>query len=158
LILILGATLATLLLLRHDYKRLEQVMSGSSSGADATNAARQAVIGQLVDLRRRSQFGRYVDLAMVGAMPLNREALADKLRLCDHAIAFSPADYAVFKCAALHALDGQADLAMARWTRALASYPQRADEVTAELAALLGEHPELAPLLNARLAVSRPEQ
>lgn len=155
--LVLVAAVATLLLLRHDYNRLEQAMSGSTSGADATSASRQAVIGQLVDLRRRSQFGRYVDLAMVGAMPLNREALADKLVLCDHAIAFSPTDYAVFKCAALHALNGQADLAMRQWTRALASYPRRTDEVSAELAALIGDHPELAPLLDAaRRSTARP--
>jgi hypothetical protein len=146
--LVLVAAVATLLLLRHDYHRLEQAMSGSTSGEDATSASRQAVIGQLVDLRRRSQFGRYVDLAMVGAMPLNREALGDKLVLCDHAIAFSPADYAVFKCAALQALDGQADLAMRQWQRALASYPHRAGEVSAELSARLGDFPELAPLLN----------
>lgn len=157
--LVLVAAIATLLLLRHDYERLEQAMSGRPRGDDAANASRPSAIEQLVDLRRRSQFGRYVDLAMVGAMPLNREALPDKLVLCEHAIAFSPTDYTVFKCAALHALNGQAELAMTQWTRALASYPRRADEVTAELSALIGDHPELAPLLAAaRLSAVRPGQ
>jgi hypothetical protein len=46
---------------------------------------------------------------------------------------------------------------MTQWTRALASYPRRIDEVSAELAALLGEHPELAPLLDAaRQSAARP--
>ena len=151
--LVLGGAIAALLMLRHDYTRLEQAMYWQRGVPRAWSE----VIAELVELRKSSQFGRYVDLVMIGAMPLDRVALPDKLALCEQGIAFSPPAYAVFKCAALRALAGDAPRAGREFALALASYPGQAATVAAVLAPLTPPYPELAPLLAAaRRAAIRP--
>lgn len=147
--IVLCAALAALLLLRIDYQRLEQAMHWRSRGENASNVHWEDVIKDLVDLRQHSQFGRYVDLAMIGAMPLNRDALRGKLTLCEHGIDFSPTHYAVFKCAALRALNGEPELAKTNFLRALASYPEKTRQIADELSGLTSTYPELGPLLVA---------
>ena len=152
-IVLFGAT-ATLLLLRHDYTRLEQAMYWRVDASAAAKKPWNTVLKELIELRQQSQFGGYVDLVLVGTMRLDRTALADKLVLCDQAIGFSPADYAVFKCAALLALNQQPSEAMRLFGQALAAYPGKAPEVEQSLAPLVEQFPELGALRDAATAMN----
>jgi len=145
---ILVASLGVLMLLQHDYRRLENAMYWRS----ADPAAEQnwsSVIADLVDLRQHSQFGGYVDLTLIGAMPINLQALKEKLQVCETGMAFSPPDYVVFKCAALLALDGQKDAALSLFRRALAAYPAKSAETVGWLTPLSEQYPALRPLIDA---------
>jgi O-antigen ligase len=146
LALVLIAGFAVLLMLRQDYSRLEKLMHWPLVEAGETPQGWQSVMQEMLDLRQRSQFGEYVNLALVGAMSIDRLALDDKLAVCQQALAFSPTHYAVFKCAALHALAGHHALAEKQLALALAAYPEHVKNASTGFAALKTEYPELAPL------------
>ena len=147
-LLVLLASLATAGLLRNDYSRLETAMQWPLGEYRERPRTWKEVSTELVGLRQRSRFGGYVDLVLVGAMSLDRVMLRDKLALCDAAIAFSPTDYAVFKCAGLLALAGSENAAQDRLERAMLAYPEQVEEFI-RLGEALGEtYPELRPLVN----------
>lgn len=145
---VLAASLAVLLMLNQDYRRLERAMYWQTANPSAGQSW-SSVVAELLDLRRHSQFGGYIDLTLVGAMPIDANALPDKLRVCELALSFSPPDYAVFKCAALLAIDGQFLTAEALFRRGLAAYPAKAAATAGWLAPLSEHYPQLLPLLDA---------
>lgn len=145
LALVLAGAILLIMVLRTDYNRLERAMHWR----ETNNGPRQnweLVVQELMDLRRHSHYGRYIDLAMIGAMSIDRQSLPEKTRLCAHGVAFSPADYVVFKCAALLALEGRATEASQLFAKGLAAYPEKSPAIAGELAVLLRDYPELAPL------------
>ena len=77
----------------------------------------------LSEVRRNILFTAHVDLQLAIAMPLPGEPRTDKIRLCDDAIRFNPARRAVFKCALLLALDGQAEKSDVLWRQSIAAFP-----------------------------------
>lgn len=154
---ILVVSLATAVLLRSDYARLETAMRWPAADHHSVARPWTEVRAELLDLRRRSRFGSYVDLVFVGIMPFDRDRLADKLALCNAAIAFSPTHYAVFKCSGLLALDKQPLAALDRLERAMWAYPERVAEFVVQGSALGIEFPELLPLVDTarKFAVER---
>jgi O-antigen ligase len=156
-IAILAASFATAGLLRSDYVRLEETMRWPATEDGTPPRPWQDVSAELLELKHRSRFGAYVDLVLVGVMPLERDHLAHKLALCRSAIAFSPTDYAVFKCAGLLALDGQRAEALDLLERAMLAYPEKVAEFVRDGAIFAKTHAELAPLVDSarRFAAER---
>lgn len=145
--LILVASLTTLLHLRNDYETLENTVRWPLTADGKPPRPWEDVKADLLELRGRSNFGAYLDLSLAGSMSFERQGLADKLVICNNAIAFLPANYVVFKCAALLALDGQASAAHDLMRRALIAYPEKAEEFVHFGGRLVNEMPELEPLV-----------
>jgi len=148
IVLVLASAFFVLLLLQHDYRRLENAMYWQSAD-QMPKQTWSTVIAELVDLSGHSQFGGYVDLTVIGAMPIDAKNLPEKLRVCESGLAFSPPDYAVFKCAALLAINDQPAEAERLFRKALAAYPGKAAATAAWLAPLVELYPQLAPLRDA---------
>lgn len=87
----------------------------------------------LEELRRNVLFTAHIDLRLAAAMPLAGEPLADKLALCNDALRFYPIWQVAYKCALLHALDGQAQQAAFLWHRAITVFPAELPRVMDEL-------------------------
>ena len=149
---VLLASLSTAGLLRSDYAKLELTMQWPLGEFIERPRPWREISTDLVKLRQRSRFGGYVDLVLVGAMHFDRDVLPEKLALCDAAVAFSPTDYAVFKCAGLLALAGREGAAQDRLERAMLAYPGQVEEFVRLGEARVGEYPELRPLIDAARA------
>lgn len=102
------------------------------------------------EVRRNILFTAQVDLQLAIAMPLRGEPRADKIRLCDDAIRFNPARRAVFKCALLLALDGQAERSDVMWRQSVAAFPDELPGLIDSLRDMpeAGNDGAFAPLLD----------
>lgn len=157
-VLVLFAALATLLHLRSNYEQIENTLRWPLTMDGKPPRPWVGVNAELLELRGQSNFGAYIDLSLAGGVTFEREGLADKLVICNKAIAFLPANYVVFRCAALLALDGQAAAARDLMQRALFAYPEKAEEFVHFGDSLVNEVPELEPLVvDARSVVKRVE-
>lgn len=153
-LLVAGA--AALLILRHDYHRLESALAWPQTPAGEAPHDLAEIKRELVELRGRSLFSGYVDMALAGTMTLDRDGLRDKVTVAELAKRFSPTERVVFKHAALLALDGQADAARRAWLQALAAYPDAGPQVYRAAAELSPRFPELAALRDLAAAYGRP--
>ena len=142
-ILLLG-TLA-LVTLGRDYRVLEHALN---PGLQPNNERQSwsATVSTLSSLHRTSLFAHYVELVFAYQLTVNRDALADKITVCEHALRYSPADVIAYKYAFLLALAGRHHDAQQALHRALTSHPARRADAERQLAGLLPDYPELAPL------------
>lgn len=140
------AGVATLGILRHDYQRLEAALFWPQTADSSPPQPWEEVQRELLELRGRTLFSGYVDLALTGIMSIDRGELADKITVAELAKRFSPTDRVVFKHAVLLALDGQADAARRAWTHALAAYPEAAPQAYQAATELSKRFPEIVAL------------
>lgn len=88
---------------------------------------------RLEKLRRNMFFTAHLDLRLAAAMPLSGEARAEKLAVCRDALRFYPIWQVAYKCALLHALEGEAGRAASLWRLAGAAFPGALPAVIDEL-------------------------
>lgn len=128
-----------------DYRTMQLLQS-----ARAHSSARQSEGGDtkgLLDLRRRSLFTPYIELALSRRMVLNRERLADKIALNGYVMRLFPDSDVVYRHAILLAMSGERDAARLQWDRAAASFPGSRQDAVRAVEALAGE-PGMSGLLN----------
>ena len=142
--LILAFAAATMASLFIDYRQLEDTLNARHRTTDGQPPSAQARLDALSRLHRESLFAHYVPLSYAFQLEVNREALADKIAVCQQAIRFSPVDLVTYKLAWLLALDGRIDEARLALKRALATHPAYAPAATEQLAVLIGPYPELS--------------
>ncbi|MBN9421161.1 MAG: hypothetical protein BGO63_11040 [Candidatus Accumulibacter sp. 66-26] len=145
LMFVLGAL--SLFNLFNDYRRLEGALRWQQQAATrGEQASWHAMLDALGDLHRESLFSYYVDLVYAYLLPVDREALADKIALCERAIRFSPTERSTYKLAWLLALDGRTREAEVALQRARATHPRMREETAEQFAELSRSHPELEAL------------
>jgi len=144
LMLLLGAL--TLFNLGNDYRSLERALNWQLQEAD-DRPSWTGTLATLARLHRESLFSHYVDLVYAYSLIVDREALPDKIVVCQHAVRFSPVDKVTFKLAYLLALDGRAEEASVALQRALATHPGMRREAIRQLNDLCKTYPEVMPLL-----------
>lgn len=142
LILLLGGF--TLFNLGNDYRRLEQALN-RPGGAGSTSDMLET-LDTLRRLHRESLLSHYVDLVYAYRLRPDREALQEKILVCQRAVRFSPVDRIAYKLAILLALDGRSEEAAAALRRALATHPAMREEAAAQIAELSATYPELGAL------------
>lgn len=142
LILLLGGF--TLFNLGLDYRRLEQTLN-RPGGAGSTSDMLET-LDTLSRLHRESLLSHYVDLVYAYRLRPDREALQEKILVCQRAVRFSPVGRIAYKLAILLALDGRSEEAAAALRRALAAHPAMREEAAAQIAELSGTYPELSAL------------
>jgi O-antigen ligase len=155
-VLMLLAGTAALGILRHDYQRLESALAWPRTPDGEAPRPWAEIQRELVEIRGRTLFSGYVDLALTGTMTIDRNGLADKITVAELARRFSPTDRVVFKHAALLALDGQAENARRAWLQALAAYPEAGPQVYQAASELSRQFPEIAPLRDLAAAYKKP--
>lgn len=144
LVLLLGAM--TLFNLFVDYRKLEHALNWQLQPAESQPTWHKT-LDTLSRLHGESLFSHYVDLVYGYQLLPDHEALKDKILACERAIRFSPVDRTTYKLAFLLALDGREEEARQALQRALATHPQKRDEMLIQLEGLLATYPESsAPL------------
>ncbi|MBS1190724.1 MAG: lipid core-O-antigen ligase-like enyme [Rhodocyclaceae bacterium] len=136
----------TLYNLHRDYGLLEDALNGRLAAASAQEG-RQLTEDALKRLARESLLRPYVDLAVANLMADDRDNLELKLQNCDRAQRFSASRDIVFKCAHLLALAGRQDEGRLALRRAVAAYPDRAEEVLAQWKKRSAAEPSIARLV-----------
>jgi hypothetical protein len=145
LVFLLGAV--TLFNMFADYRKLEQSLNWQLQSADSQPTWHKT-LDTLSQLHGESLFGHYIDLVYAYQLPLDREALKEKILITERAIRFSPVDRSTYKLAYLLALDGQSDAARMALQRAQATHPQMQAESIKQLKDLSKTYAELKPLLR----------
>ena len=143
---VLGA--ATLVSLLLDYRQLENTLYGRTVNDADQPASARARLDTLARLHRESLLAHYVPLSYAHQLEVNREALADKIAVCEMAIRFSPVDLVTFKLVWLLALDGRKEEAEKALRRAVATHPTYTATAAEQLEALSKQFPELGWLNN----------
>lgn len=144
----------TLFHLFKDYRMLEQAVNQQMMQARQNQGSWSATLVDLKRLHGESLFSHYVDLAYGHLLALDpsdpaaRQALKDKILICQRALRFSPVDPVAFTLAYLLALDGRAADARIALQQALDTYPESRPEAIRQLEALRVPHPELNALLK----------
>lgn len=118
--LILGAV--TLVNVLRAADRLEFELLLSRSALDAEQGMRQ-LNESMRNLHRETLLAPYIELMYARSVPLDRERLEEKLFLSGQAVRFLPLPDVAYRHAALLALAGQPDAAMAQLRQAAAVYP-----------------------------------
>lgn len=153
LIFLLGAM--TLFNLFADYRKLEQSLNWHLQAAESQPSWNRT-LDTLSHLHGESLFSHYVDLVYAYQLPLDRDALKDKILVCERALRFSPVDRTTYKLAYLLALDGRSEEAGFALQRALATHPNMRGEAISQLKGLRETYPELQPLLKQLEATKKP--
>ena len=145
----LGAmTLASLIV---DYQHLENTLYARTVNDAGQPASSRARLDALARLHRESLLAHYVPLSYAHQIEVNREALPDKITVCEMAIRFSPVDLVAFKLAWLLALDDRKADAGSALHRAIATHPAYATTAAKELDQLVRQFPEIG-WLNTELS------
>lgn len=144
----------TLFHLFKDYRTLEQAVNQQMMQARQNRTSWSETLVDLKRLHGESLFSHYVDLAYGHLLALDpsdptaRQALKDKILICQRALRFSPVDPVVFTLAYLLALDGRAEDAKIALQQALNTYPESRPETIRQLDALRVPYPELNALFK----------
>jgi O-antigen ligase len=154
LIFLLGAM--TLFNLFADYRKLEQSLNWQLQPED-NRPTWHKTLDTLSQLHGESLFGHYIDLVYAYQLPLDRDALREKILITERAIRFSPVDRSTYKLAYLLALDGQSAAARLALQRAQATHPQLQAESIRQLMELSKTYAELKPLLE-QLEAAKPQR
>jgi tetratricopeptide (TPR) repeat protein len=144
LTLLLGGI--TLINLGGHYHKLEQSLNWQLQSIDA-KPSWENTLDALATLHRESLLSHYVDLIYAYQLQPDREALKEKIAVCERAIRFSPVDRITYKLAFLLALDGQNTEAIEAMRRALATHPRMRDEAIRQMSELNKTYPQIGPLL-----------
>ena len=145
----LGAmTLASLIV---DYRHLENTLYARTVNDTGQPASSRPSLDALARLHRESLLAHYVPLSYAHQIEVNREALPDKITVCEMAIRFSPVDLVTFKLAWLLALDDRKADARSALHRAIATHPAYATTAAKELDQLVRQFPEIS-WLNTELS------
>ena len=145
LCLLLGAL--TLSTLGSDYRQLEHTLNAQLQSGEARPSWNKT-LESLAQLHKESLFSHYVALTYAYQLSVDKEALKDKIAVCELAIRVSPVDLIVFKRAYLLALDGRTDEARNALRHAMANYPAFIAGAGSQLAGLSTSHTELLPLFE----------
>ena len=138
----LGAmTLASLIV---DYRHLENTLYARTVNDTGQPASSRTRLDALARLHRESLLAHYVPLSYAHQIEVNREALPDKITVCEMAIRFSPVDLVTFKLAWLLALDDRKADARSALHRAIATHPAYATTAAKELDQLIKQFPEIS--------------
>ena len=138
----LGAmTLASLIV---DYRHLENTLYARTVNDTGQPASSRTRLDALARLHRESLLTHYVPLSYAHQIEVNREALPDKITVCEMAIRFSPVDLVTFKLAWLLALDDRKADARSALHRAIATHPAYATTAAKELDQLIKQFPEIS--------------
>jgi O-antigen ligase len=144
----------TLFHLFKDYRTLEQAVNQQMMQVLQNPASWSETLVDLKRLHGESLFSHYVDLAYGHLLALDpsdpaaRQALKDKILICQRALRFSPVDPVVFTLAYLLALDGRDEDAKIALQQALNTYPESRPEAIRQLDALRVPYPELNALFK----------
>lgn len=142
----LGLGALTLYNLHQDYSLLEDTLNGRLS-AKSPEERREKMGSALQRLARESLLRPYVDLALANMMAEDKDALDIKLKNCDRAQRFSASGDIVFKCAHFLALAGENEASRLALRRAVAAYPDRAEQVLKQWKRRSAKEPTLALLV-----------
>ena len=145
LMLLLGGF--TLFNLGDDYRKLEQSLNWQLQSSE-TKPSWSNTLDTLSQLHRESLLSHYVDLVYAYQLQPDREALQEKILVCQRAIRFSPVDRITYKLPILLALDGQTAAAAEALRRALATHPGMRAEAIRQMSELRKAYPELGVLLD----------
>ena len=144
LILLLGGF--TLFNLGNDYRKLEQSLNWQLQTGNA-RPSWENTLDTLSHLHRESLLSHYVDLVYAYQLLPDREALQEKILVCQRALRFSPVDRVTYKLAILLALDGRQEEADEALHRALATHPGMRGDAIRQMTELSKTYPELRQLL-----------
>ena len=133
-------TLASLIV---DYRDLENTLYARTVNDTGQPASSRTRLDALARLHRESLLAHYVPLSYAHQIEVNREALPDKITVCEMAIRFSPVDLVTFKLAWLLALDDRKADARSALHRAIATHPAYATTAAKELDQLVRQFPEI---------------
>ena len=135
----------TLSTLGRDYRTLEHALNQRQS-APGSPPDWRTTLDTLADLHKNSLFAHYVELSYAYQLSVDRDALKDKIVVCEHALRLAPVDLVAFKLAYLLALDGRTEDALTALRRAQASHPGFVPTARRQLDALILDYPELNAL------------
>lgn len=102
---ILFCATLTLIQLFKDYRVLEQAINEQRLYTQKNETLWHETLADLQRLHRESLFSHYVDLAYARMLPVDRNALTDKIVVCQRALRVAPVDVVALKLAYLLALD-----------------------------------------------------
>jgi O-antigen ligase len=154
LILLLGGL--TLFNLFVDYRKLEQSLNWHLQPLE-NEPSWHGTLDTLSHLHDDSLFSQYVDLAYAYQLPIDRNALKEKILLTERALQFSPVERSAYKLAYLLAIDGRPEAARLALHRALATHPSARTKAIDELTELEKTYPELQ-ILRAQLSAAVPQR
>jgi O-antigen ligase len=154
LILLLGGL--TLFNLFFDYRKLEHALNWQLQPPES-QPTWHGTLDTLSRLHGDSLFSHYVDLAYAYQLPIDRNALKEKIQQTERAMRFSPIERSAYKLAYLLALDGRPEDTRVALYRAIATHPQARNQAINELTELKTTYPELQILL-AQLTEAVPQR